>query len=107
MAGCQGELLHEVELDFGNYCLRTEQLIWKEFHYYRLLHICEHRQSEGALPTKPQVGISFFVFKFKDGLEGPSQVTAAFGEPGGGTQYSTSQIIPVWTRAPVVFPLIP
>ena len=58
-----------------------------------------------ALPRKPEVYINLFVFKFGDALVGPTTVTRRYGEPGGGTEYVTSQPIPVLRRAPIVVPL--
>jgi RHS repeat-associated protein/uncharacterized repeat protein (TIGR01451 family) len=59
-----------------------------------------------ALPKQPEVYINLFVFKNGDGLLGPTEVTPKYGEEGGGTEYVTTQVIPVLTRAPIVVPLL-
>jgi len=62
-------------------------------------------KSKLALSKLPDLGINLFVFKYGDGLDGPTEVLPANGEPGGGTEYSTYLAIPFLTRAPIIFPL--
>jgi RHS repeat-associated protein len=58
-----------------------------------------------ALPKHPQVGINLILYPSGDALLGPDPVPANFGEIGGGEQYRTGEVIPFWSRAPVLFPL--
>ena len=62
-------------------------------------------KSSLALSKTPQCDINLTLYPFRDGLKLPTTVLPLNGEPGGGTEYVTTQAIPFWSRAPVVWPL--